>query len=138
MGRPTELTEIVQKQLVEAIKAGMSRRRMSQLIGVRPQTVADWIRKGRDGIEPYAAFSRQIDEADASNEKICVTAVYRHAQDPTSKFNLQAATWLLEVRHGWKMRVDPAADVDTKPEELTEEQQRDLILEAAKRYGETG
>ena len=38
------------------------------------------------------------------------------------------------MRHGWKLRVDPAADVDTKPEELTEEQQRDLILEAAKRY----
>ena len=56
MGRPTELTEIVQKQLVEAIKAGMSRRRMSQLIGVRPQTVADWIRKVATALSPTRRF----------------------------------------------------------------------------------
>ena len=51
------------EQLLEAVRAGVSIEGAASDANVAPATVRRWLTNGRKGMQPYAAFAADVDEA---------------------------------------------------------------------------
>lgn len=80
MGRPTDLTPRVQREICERLEKGLSLADAAQLSGVGASTVYQWQAKGREGIEPYAEFAEAVARARARAKEILIDQVQMYAQ----------------------------------------------------------
>jgi hypothetical protein len=65
------------------------------MAGINTDTLQEWLKQGRNGVEPYVRFSEQVRRADSDVEAEQVAKVV-HADDP--KF---ALAWLGRRRKTW-------------------------------------
>lgn len=106
LGRPTKLTEEVQKKIVEAVRAGIWLDQAAALAGIAPSSLYLWADKGQRALEVaeltnkpltgvdavYADFSEALKKARAEAEARNITLVQQAASNGT----WQAAAWFLE------------------------------------------
>lgn len=111
-----KLTPAVQRAIVKALEGGNTHRTAAHLAGVSPGTMRNWMRRGRDGEAPFAAFVDAVKRAESTGEGELVATIRSAAADP--KY-WTAAAWLLERRNpkvwGRKDRLAPAQAQETKP-----------------------
>ena len=91
VGRHTLLTPELADNLLAALRAGAYLHVAARAVGIRRETLADWMRRGREGDAPFAELLTQIEEAQAAGEVRNVATVANAARE-----NWQAAAWLLE------------------------------------------
>lgn len=110
IGRPTKLTEELQKTVCDALRAGNYVETASAYAGISKDTLYAWLKKGarsKSGI--YKKFSDAVKIAEASADVRDVATIAQHAQT-----NWQAAAWRLERKHpsqwGRKDRMEVAGD----------------------------
>ena len=99
-GRATQLSAEVQHAILYAVEKGTSLDTAAKMVGVSPNTVREWSRRGRGedkrpAIEPYITFADQLEKTQASFEVQAVGAIYDAGQDG----KWRAFAWLLERRH---------------------------------------
>jgi len=66
----------------------------AQAVGIGKSTLNQWIRRGEDGEEPYAAFASAVARARAESVDNLVSTIRQAAVD-----DWRAASWLLERGH---------------------------------------
>lgn len=92
-GRPTKLTPEAQRAICESIALSIPNKYASEEAGIDEDTFALWMRKGREGRAPYAAFYRAVTRARASAVKSLTVRVLGGGKGSAG------ATWLLERRY---------------------------------------
>ena len=90
-GRKTKLTKELTDEIVKRIRAGNYIKVACQAVGISHTAYFDWIKKGEDGIAPYAEFLGAIKKAEAEAHVNYVAIIA--SQAPTQ---WQAAAWWLE------------------------------------------
>jgi hypothetical protein len=90
---PIELTEEMQELIVSALKAGNYLETAAALAGIHPDTLREWVKKGRRGDPRYEDLADSIVKAIAAAEARDLSVIGRAAQD-----YWQAAAWRLERR----------------------------------------
>lgn len=91
MGRPSTLTPERAEKIFALIREGNTRRCAAECNGVAYNTLRQWVRFGRAGQEPYAAFAAGLEEAESASEAWHVANIRRHADG-----SWQASAWWLE------------------------------------------
>lgn len=81
MSGPKLLTDAVGEAIRSARATGMPMRRCAAAAGVKWTTVIEWLRRGREGVEPYATWVRQWDEASGEMERELRASVLAGARD---------------------------------------------------------
>lgn len=90
-GPKTTCTQEVQDLIVSAISAGAIFEVAAAYAGVKKETLKDWLRKGRAGKAPYAAFVGSLDEALAKSEVSALRMI-----QAAGLYDWKAAAWYLE------------------------------------------
>lgn len=93
-GRPTDCTPERIAKFEEALRDGFSVTAAGQVIGVSKTSVMEWLRRGRDGEQPFAEFAHRTQmakqEAQRGLEAVVLTAARK---DP------KIAMAILRTRH---------------------------------------
>ncbi len=106
----SKLTDPLQLQLVNAIRAGAYLEEAARAYGIAPSTFHSWRQRGNEALAkgsqaareaPYAAFSLAIDRALAEAEVQAVGVIRAAFKD-----DWRSAAWYLERRHPdrWRKR----------------------------------
>jgi transposase len=82
-GRPTKLDDLTAKRICDAIATGNTGRCAATAAGVSYATIKQWVRRGRAGEEPFAAFLARLQKADAEAEAKQVKVIVDAAQAST-------------------------------------------------------
>lgn len=90
---PIELTTQMQELIVGALKAGNYLETAAALAGVHPDTLREWLKKGRKGDPRYEEFAHSVQQAIASAEARDLAVIGKAAAE-----YWQAAAWRLERR----------------------------------------
>jgi hypothetical protein len=77
VGRPLKLDDLVEKRILDALRAGSSRTAAAHGARVGYSTLKGWLADGRDGVEPFATFLAAVLEAEAGAENAVVTAIQK-------------------------------------------------------------
>lgn len=96
-GRPTSLTPEVQATIVECIGEGLYMNHAAACAGVTDRSVREWMTRGANGEEPYAAFCSAVKIAEATAARDALGRVRRAATGEGSH-PWQASAWFLERR----------------------------------------
>jgi transposase len=125
MARDTKLDDLRSKRICDALRKGHSFAAAARAGGIDESTLHDWRKRGREGEEPYAEFSKRVDAADQEAEDRAVT-VLRSAMDGE---DLRLAT---DTAWKWLARRRPREWMEQKADEqLTQEEAEALVAEAA-------
>lgn len=93
-GRPTLCTPEVAAEISRFVTRGLPVKTAARAAGVSVRSVNEWLARGRDGEEPYAAFAEAIERARAD-----FTAVHAGVIDGAGRMgDWKASAWLLERR----------------------------------------
>ena len=112
-GRPPSLTPVVHKQIVKKLCEGNWIITSAQAAGVSQRSVMRWIQRGKgempgkDAIEPYLSFARDVEEANSKAEVQLVSDLQRESA-------WRAKAWLLErgpSRERWAPQVTLTAQL---------------------------
>jgi hypothetical protein len=118
-GRKTRCVPEVTDKILNLIRTGNYRETACAAAGVAPQVMREWLRRGATGEEPYATFSRQMDEAEAQAESRHVLTI-----TSASKDDWRAAAWILSRKYnkrwGDKIQIEVQQTLESFLE-LTEE-----------------
>lgn len=93
-GRPTKLNPEVQENICKTLQAGVDVETACRREGIGARTYYDWLRRGRDGEEPYASFVMATDKAMAEVEAAITYQIIK-----ASKQHWQAGAWWVKFRH---------------------------------------
>ena len=94
-GRPTELTPELQEQIVQALAAGCYVEAAAARVGIRKNTIYDWLRRGaREKTGIYFAFSDAVEKAISAAEVAGLAMIRRAAAE-----DWRAMAWWLERRY---------------------------------------
>lgn len=98
MARPTKLTAILQKDIVDLLLAGNFVETVCDYVGISRETFYDWLKRGERGHKKdidggYVEFSDTIKKAIAQVEILTIADLRVGPQ------NWQAKAWWLERRH---------------------------------------
>lgn len=97
-GRRLRLTQEIQDKIVEHLKAGAFKSHAAAAVGLSRMTIDEWLRRGSEGEEPYAAFALAVNAAIAEdairNQGIISRAAFQDAPG-----DWRAAAWNLERKH---------------------------------------
>lgn len=97
-GRPTRLTQEVQRKVCEAILLGCTYDLAASYAGIAQRTLFNWLAKGKEEeSEIYSTFYAAVKNAEAMNAVRNLASIAQSAKDG----NWAAAAWLLERRHGY-------------------------------------
>ena len=97
-GRPTALTEEVQRKVCEAVLLGCTYDIAASYAGISQRSLFQWLASGRDGQgELYENFYAEVKHAEAMNAVRNLASIAQSAKDG----NWTAAAWMLERRHGY-------------------------------------
>jgi hypothetical protein len=89
----TRLTPEVQRQICAHVAQGAPIPHACEAAGIPWYTCKDWLRKGRAGQKPYAAFVAAVEKAKGK----CVAAMTKRVAK-ASALEWRAAAWWLEKR----------------------------------------
>jgi hypothetical protein len=92
--RATKLTPEIQAEICRYLRAGNYVETAAVLAGIHKDTFYDWVKRGRRGQEPHAAFVLEVDRAMAHAEAREVARIVKAAER-----EWQAAAWRLERRY---------------------------------------
>lgn len=96
MGRPTKLTQEVQKRIVTAIKQGATYELAAQYGGIAYNTFNEWMKQGQaDSEGAFLEFYEAIKKAEGD----AVIGWLRKIEAAAKDGNWQAAAWKLERRY---------------------------------------
>lgn len=104
----------VRANIIKFLQLGAYRTQAARAAGVAKQTMAHWVEKGRDGVEPFAEFLDEMEEAEAFAEMRLLG--YWSTAAVT---NYQAARDLLRVRFRQRWNADEVTVAELEPAELT-------------------
>jgi len=129
MARPTKLTPELQTQIVAYITAGAYIETAAAAAGVVKNTLYDWLKRGKTGEEPFAAFSDAVERAMGQADMRDLAVIDKAAQAN----QWQAAAWKLERKHPdkWGRTRVEVTGADGKPIEHTNVTAETLALYAA-------
>lgn len=140
VGRPSKLTADTQNELVKLIKAGNYLETAAAYVGLHPDTVREWLRRGRrEAKGKHREFSVVIQRAEAFAESSALLRIRAAGQ-----MSWQAEAWYLErkfpAKWGRWERVthDTATDVDELKDLLKRKDVRDHLDAAASRISMAG
>lgn len=91
MPRPLLLTKTRATRILKALKIGATRQGAANVAGVNARTLFDWLRRGRNGEAPFAAFVAQIDAQRDAWEVTALEVITKAARKSWT-----AAAWKLE------------------------------------------
>jgi len=107
-GRPTKLTPETQRAICESIALSIPNKYAAEEAGIDEDTFALWIRKGREGRTPYAAFYQAVTRARACAVKSLTVRVLGGGKGSSG------SAWLLERRfandYGPRQKVELSED----------------------------
>ena len=92
MGRPTKLTQEVERAICDALKAGATLRIAAEFAGIGERTLATWL---ASPAPRFQQFQQAVKQATARGDVGALAVIQKAAKDGT----WQAAAWLLERRH---------------------------------------
>lgn len=99
MGRSTKLDDLVEKRVLDALKAGHSYAAAAKAAGIDEWTLHHWRRLGREGDERYSQFSQRVDRADQEAEDRCVQVLKSALEGEDMKLAVDTAwKWLARRR----------------------------------------
>ena len=78
---PIELTEELHELIISALKAGNYVETAAALAGIHPDTLREWVKKGRRGDPRYEELANDIAKAIAAAEARDLSVIGRAAQD---------------------------------------------------------
>lgn len=113
MSSPYKLTDTIRVALTRHVRAGSPYHNAAGLCGVPVRTLNYWLSKGREGVEPYAAFYADMERARMECQQDCIRTVITKASDDVS-----SAQWWLE-------RTQP--DVFGKTQTVRVEVEREVV-----------
>lgn len=87
-------TDETREKILNALRAGNYRVAACKFAGISDDTFGRWMRAGKAGDEPFAAFAEQVKQAEAQAEASLVATIRKAAGD-----HWQAAAWLLERKY---------------------------------------
>jgi hypothetical protein len=90
-GRKTKLNKELTSEIIKRIRAGNYIKVACVAVGISQTAYFDWIKKGEDGISPYAEFLGAIKKAEAEAHVNYVAIIASQAST-----QWQAAAWWLE------------------------------------------
>jgi hypothetical protein len=109
----TLLDDEMAKKIVALIRAGNYIEVAARACGIDKHTLFTWLRKGAEGIAPYASLNNAVEKAAAEAEAFDVARVGQHGSK-----HWQAAAWRLERKNprrwGRKDSIELSID-DEKP-----------------------
>lgn len=118
-GRPTRLTEEVQRKICEAVLLGCTYDIAASWAGISQRSVFEWLARGRDGNgDIYVRFYAAVKQAEANNAVRNLASIAQSAKDG----DWRAAAFMLERRHGFIKEGDRATidiTVDVQNAEVT-------------------
>jgi hypothetical protein len=86
----------IRKNLLNAIRLGLSYERAASFAGITPLTLRKWIARGKEAKNgQYREFYNELEKADVEGEIACLQKIQQAANEGT----WQAAAWKLERRH---------------------------------------
>ena len=112
-GRPPSLTPAVHKEIVKRLQQGNWIVTSAQAAGVSQRSVMRWIQRGKgempgkEAVEPYISFARDVEEAISKSEVQLVNDLQRES-------DWRAKAWLLErgpSRERWAQQVTLTAQL---------------------------
>jgi len=112
-GRPPSLTPAVHKSIIKKLSEGNWLTTSAQAAGVSQRSVMRWIQRGKgempgkDAIEPYASFAKDVERAISKAEVQLVSDLQRES-------DWRAKAWLLErgpSRERWAPQVTLTAQL---------------------------
>lgn len=82
-GRPCKLPK-VRNDVIRHLRAGATRRDAALLSGICPDSLRDWLAKGREDAEagrktPFSAFLQEVEQAEAEARQRLVVTIQRAA-----------------------------------------------------------
>jgi hypothetical protein len=100
---PHKLTIEAHERIVSLLRAGNFRETAAAAAGIDARTLRNWLKRGADGEEPFAAFAADLDAAEAQAEARDVATIAKAASD-----DWKAAAWRLErkSRKHWGVKAD--------------------------------
>lgn len=133
VGRPTKLTEEVQRKICDALSLGNFRSVAAWHAGVSPKTFRDWMAQGKEDPDgPMGEFRRAVIESEKSAE-IALVKLIKEAGEKDAKH----AEWLLSHRHAdrWaeKKSVKLSGEVKTGPLSEVSSDKLAELLDAARK-----
>lgn len=94
MSKKCKITPEMIENLRECIKIGMSYSATSAALNISEDTFYSYMRKGKEGLSPYAAFYGAVREAEAELMKDCLTRLRKVADTG----NMESIKFILERR----------------------------------------
>ena len=101
-GRVTRCTPELPLRLVDALKAGYTRRNACALVGISHQTLYNWLDRGAEGEQPFADFRMSILSGEAKAASEAVDEIRKAGRDG----DWRASAWFLARRfpEAWSER----------------------------------
>lgn len=94
-------TDEIGAAIIEAVRGGAFRKHAAAAQGVTESALNHWLVRGREGVDPYAAFAIELDRAVAEdairNQSIINAAAAGLTGRPAGDW--RAAAWCLERKH---------------------------------------
>ena len=81
MPRPSTFTPEIAATIIGARRVGAPLRQCAKAAAVPWRTLCDWLRAGRDGDERFAAFTAEVDKADADLERVLRARALKGTED---------------------------------------------------------
>src|SRR3569623_2191215 len=94
MSAPSQISEERVDRIVAALRRGATRKGAASCAGIRPSTLYEWIRRGKAGEQPYAAFWGRVQVEQRAWEVSALSKIHKAAEAGV----WTAAAWLLERR----------------------------------------
>lgn len=122
VARETKLDDLRSKRICDALKKGHSFAAAAQAGGIDESTLHDWRKRGRDGEEPYAEFSKRVDAADAEAEDRAVQVLQNALMGDDMKLAADTAwKWLARRRPAqWAEQKGEPPPTDAEVQQLVE------------------
>ena len=105
-----ELDHTILDNLLVAIKLGAPKNAAAAMAGITAQTLDNWLKRGAEGEEPFAAFKAQFDVDFYAPMKRALITINRAALE-----DARHAEWLLERRYpkdfGLTQKIEQSGEV---------------------------
>lgn len=104
LGRRSRYTPEIHRQIVEYAEKGIPRKIIAPLVGIGQSTLMLWLKKGREGEEPYVQLLADLEPA----EQMLVAEAYRQLRNKVFRGDGRAVLRTLEAydRERWARQYD--------------------------------
>ena len=97
-GRRLRLTPEIQAKIIEHLELGAFKSHAAAAVGLSRHAIDEWLQRGNEGEEPYAAFALAVNAAIAK-DAIRNQAIISNAAMNNTPGDWRAAAWNLERKH---------------------------------------